>query len=285
MEERKLLLVDDEENILRALTRLLRRDDYTIIPASSGPEALKLMAEHSFGVIVTDQRMPGMVGVEFLEQAKVLQPNSVRIMLSGYTELQSVTDAINRGSIFRFLTKPWDDELLRQNIREAFEHYELRAERDRLASELTQANHRLSDAKHGLERRVASQSETLNSQQRLHGLAHEVLEQLPVGVIAWGRQGRIILANGQAHRLLGKPYGALSGADVTLLPEAVRRASYRQGEAGEVVPLLAELAGSKVHLHCVSATLNGEEAAAVVAITPLSSLVDHIHDGEEYHEI
>ena len=116
----RLLLVDDEENILSSLRRLLRRDGYTILTATGGLAALELLATHPVDVIISDQRMPGMTGVEFLRKAKDMHPDSVRLMLSGYSDLQSVTDAINEGAIYKFLSKPWDDAMLRANIEEAF---------------------------------------------------------------------------------------------------------------------------------------------------------------------
>ena len=120
-----LLLVDDEENILRALGRLLRGEGYRILTASGGEQALQMLAGNEVQVILSDQRMPGMSGSEMLYHAKELYPDTVRMVLSGYADLSSVTDAINRGNIYKFLIKPWDDELLRANIREAFERYEL----------------------------------------------------------------------------------------------------------------------------------------------------------------
>ncbi|MFH1495300.1 MAG: response regulator, partial [Pseudomonadota bacterium] len=103
--ERTILLVDDEANILSALTRLLRPQGYRILRAGSGREGLELLAQNEVGVIVSDQRMPEMTGVEFLHQVRELYPDTVRIVLSGYTELNSITDAINRGAIYKFLTK------------------------------------------------------------------------------------------------------------------------------------------------------------------------------------
>ncbi len=117
---RTLLLLDDEENILRALTRLLRRDGYQILTASSAAEAFDLLGRHVVQVVVSDQRMPDISGTDFLSQVRTLYPDTVRLVLSGYTDLRAVTDAINRGSIYKFLTKPWDDEDLRREIREAF---------------------------------------------------------------------------------------------------------------------------------------------------------------------
>jgi len=128
-QSRTLLLVDDEPHILSALTRLLRRDGYRILTATSAAEGLELLALNDVQVIVSDQRMPEMSGTEFLGRVKEMHPNTIRIVLSGYTELRSITDAINHGAIYKFLTKPWDDELLRENIREAFVHCENKGHR------------------------------------------------------------------------------------------------------------------------------------------------------------
>ena len=122
-EERTLLVVDNEPGVLAALTRLLRRDGYRILTASTGREALELLSENAVQVIVSDQRMPGMSGTEFLGIVRQLHPDTVRIVLSGYTDLEVVTDAVNRGAVFKFLTKPWDDAQLREQVRDAFRRY------------------------------------------------------------------------------------------------------------------------------------------------------------------
>ena len=121
--DRTLLLLDDEENILRALTRLLRRDGYRILTAKTPPEAFSILATHNVQVILSDQRIPEMTGTEFFSSVKKMYPATVRLILSGYTDLKSVTEAINRGSIYKFLTKPWDEEELRSEIAHAFKGY------------------------------------------------------------------------------------------------------------------------------------------------------------------
>jgi diguanylate cyclase (GGDEF)-like protein/PAS domain S-box-containing protein len=128
--EQTLLLLDDEENILRALSRVLRRDGYQILVARSAQDAFALLAKHDVHVILSDQRMPEMNGTEFLRRVKDLYPNTVRIVLSGYTDLKSVTDAINQGAIYKFLTKPWDDKELRSTIAQAFQHHDLVRQKD-----------------------------------------------------------------------------------------------------------------------------------------------------------
>ncbi|GMQ88310.1 MAG: hypothetical protein BMS9Abin08_1546 [Gammaproteobacteria bacterium] len=123
--ERTLLLVDDEPNILKALRRLLHNDGYRILTAGSGREGLALLEDNDVNVIISDQRMPHMTGVEFLTKVKDLYPQTVRIVLSAYSDFSVFTDAINHGSIYKFFTKPWDDELMRTNIQEAFQRSEL----------------------------------------------------------------------------------------------------------------------------------------------------------------
>ncbi|MBI3480463.1 MAG: EAL domain-containing protein [Nitrosomonadales bacterium] len=144
--ERTLLLVDDEEDIGAALTRLLRRDGYKILRAKSGKEGLALLAGNAVGVIVSDQRMPEMTGVEFLTQVKGLYPHTIRIILSGYADLEAVMDATNRGAIYKFFTKPWDNEALCAEVMEAFRHHELILEKERLMQEIQIANEMLAQA-------------------------------------------------------------------------------------------------------------------------------------------
>jgi PAS domain S-box-containing protein len=121
---RTLLYVDDEVNLLAAIRRAMRHSGYRVLVAASAREAFELLATSEVGVIVCDQRMRGMSGTEFLARVKQMYPHAVRMVLSGYTDLQSVTDAVNRGAIFKFLTKPWIDEELDEAVREAFTEFE-----------------------------------------------------------------------------------------------------------------------------------------------------------------
>jgi len=122
-DQRTLLLVDDESGIRAALTRMLRGDGYRILTASNGAEGLEVLAVNPVQVIISDQRMPGMSGTEFLNVVKELYPDTVRIILSGYTDIEVVTESVNRGAVFKFLTKPWDDDLLREQVRDAFRRH------------------------------------------------------------------------------------------------------------------------------------------------------------------
>lgn len=115
-----LLLLDDEENVLRALVRLLRRDGYNIETAGNARQAFEILAAQPVQVIISDQRMPDISGTEFLSRVKDLYPDTVRLILSGYSDFASLTEAVNRGAVHRYVAKPWDDEELRRMVREAF---------------------------------------------------------------------------------------------------------------------------------------------------------------------
>jgi DNA-binding NtrC family response regulator len=121
---RTLLLVDDERNILSSLKRLLRHEGYEILTAPSGADALALMAGREVGVVVCDGLMQEMTGAEFLLRVRNAYPDSVRIMLSGYTDPQVVDEAMRNCDLFKFLTKPWDDQDMVDALREAFRLHE-----------------------------------------------------------------------------------------------------------------------------------------------------------------
>jgi response regulator RpfG family c-di-GMP phosphodiesterase len=121
----RILIVDDEENILNSLKRLLRKEPYEILTAIDGEEGLKILDDHQVDLIVSDLKMPQMNGVEFLKRAKEKNPVPLRIMLTGHADLKSVVDAIDQGEVYRFLLKPWNDEELKMTIRQALDYYHL----------------------------------------------------------------------------------------------------------------------------------------------------------------
>jgi CheY-like chemotaxis protein len=123
--QRTVLLVDDDVNVLSALKRLLSHEGYRIITVGSAREGLEALATQSVQVILSDQRMPEMSGSEFLDRVRVLYPQTMRIILSGHADFESDVDAVNRGAIYRFFTKPWNDATLRGEIRAAFRRHAL----------------------------------------------------------------------------------------------------------------------------------------------------------------
>jgi len=137
-----MVVVDDEPDILRSFA-LSYGDEFEIHTADSGARGLELLRAHDAAVIVADQRMPAMSGVEFLERSMALRPEANRIILTGYTDVESIVEAINRSRIFRYVTKPWENEELRLTLRRAFEMFQLSRENARLVEELRAANERL----------------------------------------------------------------------------------------------------------------------------------------------
>ena len=119
----KILIVDDEPANLRMLGRLFN-DRYDVFTAGSGPEALELLDVHDFALIITDQRMPGMTGIEFLKQAAKIRLHTVRIILTGYTDVDALVEAINSSVVYKYITKPWSNTDLQQTVQRAIENYD-----------------------------------------------------------------------------------------------------------------------------------------------------------------
>jgi len=159
--EHTVLFVDDEVNILKALQRLFRIEDMNVLCASRASEALELLERNPTQVVVTDQRMPEMSGVDFLARVREHHPEIVRMMLTGYTEINVAVDAINRGEIYRLITKPWNDDELRATIRQAFDHADLKAEIRRLNQVTREQNFKLQDMNRNLEGKVRDRTKQL----------------------------------------------------------------------------------------------------------------------------
>jgi two-component system, probable response regulator PhcQ len=130
----KILLVDDEINVLSALKRALIEEPYEIHSATSGEQALEIMQTHAFKVVLSDERMIGMQGSEFLSLVRERYPDTVRILLTGHATLEAAVKAVNQGEIYRFFTKPWDDTEIKMAVRLAIEKYDLERENRRLLS-------------------------------------------------------------------------------------------------------------------------------------------------------
>ncbi|MCP3983806.1 MAG: response regulator [bacterium] len=161
MPEPTVLFVDDEVNILKALQRLLRNEGWTVLTANRGSEALALLDQHPAQIVVSDQRMPEMSGVELLSSVRKRHPAIVRMMLTGYTEINVAVDAINQGEIYRLITKPWNDEELKATLRQAFDHYALKNEIKRLNQVSREQNLRLQDMNRNLEGKVRERTKQL----------------------------------------------------------------------------------------------------------------------------
>ncbi len=161
----EILFVDDEKNVLQSLKRVFMDEDYDITIANSGEEALEIIkANDNFGLIVSDQRMPGLTGVDFFEKAKEILPDALRILLTGYADINAVADAINRGGAYRYITKPWKDDELLQVIHEAAKRYSLTQENKRLEALVAKQNEELKNWNTQLE--VIVQEQTMEIQNK-----------------------------------------------------------------------------------------------------------------------
>ena len=119
----RIQLVDDEPNVLNSLRRLLRRQDWQVDAFSDVEEALEALLQHEYAVILSDYKMPMADGVTYLKIAKQKQPGAIRLVLSGHGDSESMVKAINQAEVFRYLTKPWDDKQIREQIQQAFQYH------------------------------------------------------------------------------------------------------------------------------------------------------------------
>lgn len=140
----RILLVDDEPNVLKALQRVFRQENYTVVTASGGQEALALLRGESFHLMICDHMMPGMTGAELLKQVKSIKPEIVRIMLTGHADTSAVMGAINEGAVYKFILKPWNDDDLRVTVALALEQYDLIQKNKTLQQENTQKSREIS---------------------------------------------------------------------------------------------------------------------------------------------
>jgi signal transduction histidine kinase len=176
-----ILFVDDEVNILNALMRALRKEDYRILTASSSLEAAPLLDREPIAVIVSDEKMPHMGGADFLCRVKETHPDIIRILLTGLRDVETAQKAINMAECYRFLTKPWNDHDLRMTLRSAVEKYDLVAENRRLVALTEDQNRQLLALNTELEFKVAERTQQLIQSKKMAavgllagGVAHEI---------------------------------------------------------------------------------------------------------------
>ncbi|MDI1356566.1 MAG: response regulator [bacterium] len=137
-----VLYVDDEENNLLAFKASFRRF-FKVYTAISADEGKTILAENEIHVLITDQRMPGTLGTELLAQAVKDYPDQIRILLTGFSDIEAIKDAVNRGQIYHYLQKPWNDEELRQTIENAYQIYHLKKKQQELSKQLLSTNEQL----------------------------------------------------------------------------------------------------------------------------------------------
>jgi len=154
MKPQRILIVDDEANMLTALRRVLRGEDYETLTAQTPGEALEIVQEDAPDLVISDQNQPGMTGIELLERVKEISPRTVRILLTGAANLEAAKEAINRCQVYRFLSKPWDNQDLKTTIRQALEQQRLQTQNAMLVDTVNEQNQELRSLNRNLEQKV-----------------------------------------------------------------------------------------------------------------------------------
>lgn len=194
----RLLFVDDEENILRAIKRLLRKKPWEMSFAKSGREALDMFGKNGpFDIVVSDYRMPGMNGVDLLKEVRFHYPSTVRMILSSYTDAEIVLDAINKGFVYKFLTKSSDDGILRQTLEEVVEAIELRRRNRELAAEVEAQEEEIASIEN-----IVCDLDIFELEKGSEELVRRAFEALPVAVMVLSENNEINIMNPEACRLL-----------------------------------------------------------------------------------
>lgn len=209
-----MLFVDDEINVLQSLKRVFRKEPYQILTASSGKEGLEILEKTHVDLVISDQRMPEMNGVEFMAQIKERLPNIMRIILTGYTNVNSITAAINEGNVYKFILKPWEDDQLKEAVREALEVYRLRMKNIELTEKIKKQNEDLLWLNENLETEVRKRIKEIELQTHALKLSHEILEHLSVVVIGLDADKLIVFINKLARDMFGKEGRSLLGSQV-----------------------------------------------------------------------
>ena len=178
-----LLIVDDEPNVIKSVKRLLFETDYKILSAESGEKGLTMFEGNEIDLVISDYRMPGMNGVEFLRRVRELYPDTIRLILSGYADVAAVVEAINDGQVYKFISKPWNDQELLTTIMRALDQHRLKNENKRLTEELRDRNAELEELTRSLEEKVFDRTRDLEIRNRALHIAHKLMDHLPVGVL------------------------------------------------------------------------------------------------------
>lgn len=200
----KILFVDDEKHVLTALKRIFLDQPYQVFTASSGAEGLLLLeTEPDVQVVISDYRMPGMHGVDFLQKVRLQWPGTVRMVLSGYADISSVVAAVNEGQIYKFIHKPWDDDELRIAVANAAEKFSLQSKNRLLTVELKRMNEQLVRGNSSLSRIVAENTSNLVFQNKIYRSSHLILANLPAAVIGLNADNEIAVCNRNGAALLG----------------------------------------------------------------------------------
>lgn len=248
-----VLCVDDEVSILNALKRLLRREKYRVITANSAQEALDIIEKQKIQVVISDQRMPVMDGVAFLKKVKERHPDIIRITLTGYTDVDSIREAVNQGHIYKFLLKPWNDDNLILEIRQAFQQYDLVAANRNLNRKVMAQNEELRRLNENLEKLVKERTQDLEIRSQVLELEQAVLEGLPQPIMGVSHEEIIVMSNTALKEMFQDRAVFQVGTNIRdVFPEEIGELILQGlGDDAETLSKHFSLAGLAFKLQCI----------------------------------
>jgi response regulator RpfG family c-di-GMP phosphodiesterase len=284
-----VLFVDDESNILKALQRLTMDEEFETEIASSGDEGLQVLASlENVALIVSDQRMPGMNGAEFLQQSQQLAPDAIRMLLTGYSDISAAADAINKGGASRYLNKPWNDDDLLQIVRTAVETWQLSQENKRLQSIIQTQNDELKEWNSNLKERVLQQTTAIRKKADDLNEAVIQLKQNYNGMIS--AFSNLVELRGQRNQQHARNVAELaSGAarEYGLMPEEVETIRIAAllhdiGEIGIPEKVLEKsqdyMTPDELHLYSQHPVRGQMAIDGIVDLRPAGVLIRHHHE-------
>jgi FixJ family two-component response regulator len=263
MPEKTVLFVDDEVSILNCIRRLLRGEDYRLLTTNSGKNGLICLEKEPAQLVISDQRMPGVAGIEFLQAVRELYPDTVRVMLSGYADAGAIVDSINKGEIYRFLAKPWNDTELRLSIRQCLEHHDILQQNRSMTEQIRRQNGELRQLNRCLVEIVETRTRSLH-------LSQEILEKLPIPVLGVSRDGALVMANYAVRKEFPSIHDVLLGTDMRkVFPPAVAEAiGLGLKGAARSDPPVFTLDEKPVRVHVMPLGENGSFQGCVLLLEP-----------------
>lgn len=210
-----VLCVDDEQNILNSLKRLLRREGYRLLVAVDGADGLTILEKEKVHLVICDMRMPGMDGIEFLTKVKKAYADIMRIILTGYTDVDTITESVNKGQIYKFFLKPWNDQNLKIEIRKALEQYDLLQANKQLHRKVVKQNEELRRINDHLEDLVHERTKKIELQYQALDVSRTILEDLPIPVVGVTMEGMVVMHNRAALELVNDRVRIAVGSSIS----------------------------------------------------------------------
>jgi len=280
----RILCVDDEPNIVASLKRLFRGSGYDVATATSGADALALLERQPVDLVFSDMRMPGMSGDQLLEQIRLRWPQTTRVLLTGYADINSTIAAINSGEVFRYITKPWDDGEVLATARQVFERHALQREKERLEGLLQAKNQALTELNETLEEKVASRTQELL--QLSQKLKKNYLASIKVfsNVLEWrgghlsGHSRRVADLSRRTAREMGMSEADQQETFIAGLMHDLGHISLSDALLAKPVPKLNDEEAVQYRRH----SLLGEQA--LMALDDMQSVANIIRSHHERHD-